>query len=381
MPRSPPPRLPAKHTHARSIDADETPCCPFLKQGQGAYKYVCVGAVGVPVATVNAQTAWTACLGGLFAAPSPCLPPVYSPGASVCGGSAGGLVEELLLHHVVDCNVGQNCHLVPRNVRGSCQVAHPGIYAFTHRVLPAVHGVWACFAPHPHTPRSFHVIALIFRGVVRRRHLAEDNAGRGAIAPFGEELGVHRWNGRARGVHEGGAPVVSMRGRPMGSFGPVVAGPAVLLWRTVFGNLVPCRGLLLSCSVIGCRLLSYAVVGCPSAPGQSTSHVHYSLDANQKEQDQWWRPHGQTSWAKHKWEMEWTLTYKAFTLKLVRPRKLLSIVKKVHFGARFVSAAVNWVFRNLGSSAGNSSFPVGVSFKVLKYLWNVSCWSESPCGL
>ena len=51
------PRLPAENTHARGVDADETPGCPFLGDGQGAYKYVCVGAVGVPVATVDAETA------------------------------------------------------------------------------------------------------------------------------------------------------------------------------------------------------------------------------------------------------------------------------------------------------------------------------------
>lgn len=51
------PRLPAENTHTSGVDTDETPGCPFLEDGEGAYEYVCVGAVGVPVATVDAETA------------------------------------------------------------------------------------------------------------------------------------------------------------------------------------------------------------------------------------------------------------------------------------------------------------------------------------
>lgn len=51
------PRLPAENTHTCGVDADETPGCPFVEDGEGAYEYVCVGTVGVPVATVDAETA------------------------------------------------------------------------------------------------------------------------------------------------------------------------------------------------------------------------------------------------------------------------------------------------------------------------------------
>lgn len=51
------PRLPAENTHTGGIDADETPCCVSSIDGQGTYEYVCVGAVGVPVAAVDAKTA------------------------------------------------------------------------------------------------------------------------------------------------------------------------------------------------------------------------------------------------------------------------------------------------------------------------------------
>lgn len=66
----------------------------------------------------------------------------------------------------------------------------------------------------------------------------------------------------------------------------MVAGPMMLLRSVFFSKMVPGYCVLLSCSVIGCRLLSYFVVGCPGTPGQSTSHVQYSLDADQEEQDQ-----------------------------------------------------------------------------------------------
>lgn len=126
------PRLPAQNAHACSIDADKTPGCPFFVDGQSTYKYMCVGAVGVPMAIVDAQTARDTRSGVLFASTS-CLPsPIASPYVPACGGSAGGLIEKLFLHHVVDCDIGQHCHLIPCKVCGPCHVAHPGINAVTH---------------------------------------------------------------------------------------------------------------------------------------------------------------------------------------------------------------------------------------------------------
>lgn len=126
------PRLPAENTHTCGVDADETPRCMSSIDGQGTYKYVSVGAVGVPVAAVDAKTARVARFGTLFATSSPGSSPIRGPGAPVRGGPTGGLIEELFLHHVVDCNIGQHCHLISTYVCGSCQVAHPGVYAFTH---------------------------------------------------------------------------------------------------------------------------------------------------------------------------------------------------------------------------------------------------------
>ena len=322
--QSSPPGLPTENTHTRGVDADEAPGCPFLEDGQGTYEYVCVGAVGVPVATVDAQTARVARLGALLAASSPWPPPVCIPGASVRGVSAGGLVEELFLHHVVDCNVGQHCDLVPGYVCGLCQVAHPGVYAVTYWVLPSVHGVRPCSAPHPHPPHPFNVIALTLQGVVWRQHLAEDHAGRGAVASLGEELGVHYWDGGVgrgiwRRVRDDRAPVLGARSCPMVPLGPVVAASVMLLWRVVFRKVVPRRSLLLSCSLIGCRLLSCFVVGRPGTPGQSTSHVQYSLDADQEEQDQWWRPHGHTSWGEYRKRSDVSCWFLNSFLKLISP--------------------------------------------------------------
>lgn len=132
VPQSSCPRLPTENTHTCSVDTDETPGCPFLEDGQGAYEYVCVGAVGVPVATIDAEAARVARFVALFATPPPRPSPVCVPGASVRGVSAGGLIEELFLHHVVDCDIRQHCHLIPSYVCGSCQVPHPGIYAVTY---------------------------------------------------------------------------------------------------------------------------------------------------------------------------------------------------------------------------------------------------------
>lgn len=133
------PRLPAQDAHTSSIDADKSPRCPFIVDGERAYKYMRVGAVGVPMALVDPQAA-RVIFGAPFPSPCPLPPRVAGSRDPVCGGFAGGLVKELFFDHVVDCNVGKNNHLVAPNVCSSRHVAHPFVDAIADGILPPVYG-------------------------------------------------------------------------------------------------------------------------------------------------------------------------------------------------------------------------------------------------
>lgn len=180
-----PPGLAAQHTHAGHVDAYEPPRHQVLEGSQSAHKSVRVGAAGVPVPRIDAQT----------------------PGAAGWRGVTRGLEEVLLLVHVVDADVGQHRHLVVGYVHSSGLVAHPDADALAHRVKSAVLRQLGS----PPAPLSGAVRAA---GRLRGRRVgAEEHPGR-QVAALAEQLGVHSGDGAGLVFQ---TPLLCRPGRGMGT--------------------------------------------------------------------------------------------------------------------------------------------------------------------